>query len=159
MNRRPSSEEMMEIFDAENRECDASGTRTEFWDLGNGWGIRLMGSKARRDHAHKTQHDFSLYGRGPDVGEKVKIGDRYGYITEVVEVLTDEYARNNNHVNFHNWEFRESDELKEFLDVYKILTGGHYPDDHEGNFGYKDGRLVLIDFDSDVDEVKFNLAS
>lgn len=92
---------------------------------------------------YERQKEASEYGLGPDTYGLVEFNylDRkwYGYLTEIVETF-DDYL-----------EFEESGyyfSLSELVNELKEKTGFHFRDNHFGNVGVKNGKLVCIDFDN-----------
>ena len=92
---------------------------------------------------YERQKNASEYGLGPDTYGLVEFNylDKkwYGYLTEIVETFDDSY------------EFEKSgyySSLFELIDELKNKTGFHFRDNHFGNVGIKNGKLVCIDFDN-----------
>ncbi len=117
------------------------GVCCRFFDLGNGWGVKLFPSETFRDYAMKKQEAAFEAGIAPSVGGKVSLDGyvanlrdeetpfEWGYVTEVAELIDylDEGDENDLRKTMHDLGFR---------------TG----DLHAANTGYVEGNPVMIDF-------------
>jgi hypothetical protein len=154
------SDKLAESIDSGKAKVSGSGTCCIFYDLENGWGIKCYFSEYKRDEAWRNQRFFEIYDRAPITGDKVTVGDKYGYVTEVVETLTSGLNINNDAVNDERGVIYEEGEIydsKTMRYILPMLLGRRYNDDHEGNYGVKNGRLVIIDCDASVNP-NFNVA-
>jgi len=147
-----------------------SGCSQQFIKLTDNWGVKIFTEEEHGDNAEKirndtyeTQKDAASIGCGPDVGDSIDLPDGdYAYITEIVPVFNpyvsgnqfwdnwvnggeDDFGPINNRdfdnflMSVHEYEINELiDDLKE-IDFY-------FTDIHGGNMGWKNGRLICIDF-------------
>jgi len=106
------------------------GRHCAFVDLGNGWGIKAYKSEYQRDYAYGWQKVAATHELGPEVGDKFDAGNFYCYITEVVEV-----ARGS-----------AGSERSALANNLELKTGIYNSDLLDFNCGWKNGKLVCIDF-------------
>lgn len=136
----------------------SSGLYCNFLPVCDSWGLKIYTQKSKRDQCYDWQLKASEFDLGPDVGGKfsfpVEFTDGLGreiketcycYITERVDPLWDSKRDD------QDWDLNEdlcsqySDLIEEVCD--DLLEIGFYMnDDHAGNFGWKNGKLVCIDF-------------
>ena len=151
----------------------SSGAECTFFKLDEKWGLKLYDSEEVRDIAHENHAYFLKYGLAPDLKRKINlpsfIEKRYGYICEVVEVLIDPvyvYSFEHFHWNSAYDDFEDADSwnehcddlinsiMEKYSDEYEELMNKlaqndlMYSDDHLGNFGLKNGKMIIIDFDN-----------
>ena len=119
---------------------DAVGTSCDFIDLKNGFGLKIYRSRKIRNRHYLGAIWAANLGFGPKTGIRVKIGNKYGYITEVIEPLI---PYSTEHVGGDNFE-------KEYLPLCDIVEKATnvrlYCDAHDGNFGRaKCGKILWLD--------------
>lgn len=110
-----------------------SGVECHFIQINNKIGWKVYNERIDRDRAFYNQRRASRHGLGPDTGKRFKMHDYYCYETEVVEVV-------GRYTIPEDYEIRE---LKSQL--YEKIDWQFY-DDHDDNLGYKNGKLIAIDF-------------
>lgn len=151
-----------------------NGTECVFVKINDKWAIKLYDSKSNRDSCYKWQKKAAKYGLGPDVGGIIDLPDEgfrasekyhedyedyiplYGYITEIVDVVADQDDYDND-ADWRNALFRaksdeycyEFDRLCEELDE----IGFSCEDLFSGNVGYKNGKMICIDFGYQYDDL------
>lgn len=116
-----------------------SGASCHFVDLGDGWGIKFYYGELERDLAYEAQKLCAKHGLGPKVGDVVYIDGLsmpYGYVTEVIRAG----------ITPNEWN-KIGQQITEYNDKYYDVFGKYVIDDHRGNFGWKDGAIMLLDFD------------
>lgn len=150
-----------------------SGCHQTFVKVNSDWGIKFFTEEEHeeeaeeyRDIAYERQREAAACGCGPEVGDKIQIEDNYGYVTEIVELFNPRLSDNDfcayfwgeedRLINKNYTQNREYDELfliegfgNEVNDLCETLyecTGFMFTDTHGGNLGWKDGRLICIDF-------------
>lgn len=126
-----------------------------FVALNDRWGIKMFDYEYKRDEVYGRQKSAAKHGLGPDVGGKIDLHDgdyNYGYITEKVETLIDTSTS----MMSDNFDWDEYDKAKdEYEDELGRLKeeleeiGLTFEDNHPANVGWKNGRLVCIDFGED----------
>lgn len=132
-----------------------NGAFNLFFKLNDKIGIKLSNNKTQRDNNYHNQENAAKFGLGPDVYDMVDNvnyeGETYwGYFTEIVWVFEQVSGLDRYHRRFLLNAVKEQmetlcKELKEFCDY-------DFHDDHLGNLGIKDQKLVCIDFDEDDTE-------
>lgn len=107
-------------------------------------GIKYNFSKEDRDALWYNQREAAKHGLGPEVYERIDFKNSfgvplYGYFTEVVQVYDyEDYCE-----DFITIMREQMSELCEQLDA----IGFRFLDNHRGNVGVKNGKLICIDFD------------
>lgn len=121
-----------------------NGVSASFVQINNEWGVKVFTSESTRDYSYKMQHKASLLGLAPHVGEKFDLGEgQYCMICEVVEVFqTQDMSYEDERAVISN----RSEEIKELKKILVEEIGFHFYDDHLGNYGLINDRLVCIDF-------------
>lgn len=119
-----------------------NGSFNLFFPLNETIAVKASISESIKNN-YERQKKASEYGLGPDTYGLVEFNylDKkwYGYLTEIVETFDNCY------------EFEKSgyySSLFELIDELKNKTGFHFRDNHFGNVGIKNGKLVCIDFDN-----------
>ena len=107
-----------------------------FVKISDEWGIKLYSDKSDRDYAYKLQKYCRKHKLAPQVGDCVKVGEYFGYITEVAETPIYGY---------------KSDKMKislfDTIQQKYLKVGLSFWDVHGANCGrLADGRYVSIDF-------------
>lgn len=126
-----------------------NGSFNLFFKLNDKIGVKLCLNKEHRDSNYNLQTKAATFQLGPDtygtIDNVVYEGRKYfGYFTEIVQVIEDdEYDRlaEEGFLDFIDEE--EGDELYSQIKE-KVFD---WPDYHSGNIGWKNGKLVCIDFD------------
>jgi hypothetical protein len=127
-----------------------TGAACNFVPLDDEWGIKAYRSERCRDTAYYNQCRFYEVDEAPRVGDTFEIGDWFCYATEVVVPLINEeelaslYDEDEEPLCDYDDYADDIRETKERLHE----KGLYYYDDHEGNFGWLNGRLVVLDFDA-----------
>lgn len=154
----------MKVADAirfiKDNDCDSSGSRCQFFDLGDGTGVKLYEDKSHRDRSSTVQKYIFELGLAPAVGKSFKVPfdgmTFYAFFTEVVEPLPGYGYDNCGPDDIEDLQGRdeyELDALQDHVDYvlgeFKEKTGFPYLDDHTNNFGLDSkGDLKIIDFDT-----------
>jgi hypothetical protein len=129
------------------------GVKAVFVTLNEGWGIKMFRNRDDRDKIYNRQKIAASHGLGPITGGKVDLHDgeyQFGYVTEKLETLITPYMGNSD-INWEEYDEAEEEyedileEMREELDEIGI----GFRDNHCGNVGWKDGRLICIDFGED----------
>lgn len=153
----------------EKRKSSPGGTECIFIKINDKWAIKLYRTRQERDSCYYWQKLAAENDLGPDVGGKFDLEDcgnirytrfdspntedyipEYGYITEIVEVIADQQ-------DYDNWEdwrnkVRVIEDTEEYQDEYDVLCeklekiGFSIIDLFGGNIGYKNGKMICIDF-------------
>ena len=154
----------------------SSGCKQVFVKLTDNWGVKIFSedehgewAEELRDETYELQRRAAAIGCGPDVGDKVDLptGD-FGYVTEVVQLFNPYLAENafstpwisggkiengwqegSPITNRHYDEFYQKkffmDEIEELQDNLENIDFD-FTDTHGGNMGWKNGKLICIDF-------------
>jgi hypothetical protein len=124
-----------------------SGRYNIFFKLNDKIGLKLSVSKYRRDHNYEMQSKAALKGLGPETYGCINVVyhgiKMFGYFTEIVTVRTGN--RDSFYIEYDSITklgTPKTDLRKELLEI-----GFDFTDDHDGNIGIKNGKLVCIDFD------------
>lgn len=155
-----------------NRENSPSGCACTFFKIDDKWGVKTYRRREDRDVCYKTQSEASGYGLGPEVGEcfEFRVNEEktiYCYTTGIAESLYNErYYFLQDFMRNTGWN-TYLPEYQEYLDILDKLEedyreeieatvddlfdsiGWESRDNHCGNFGYYNGRMVCIDFGND----------
>lgn len=129
------------------------GIASNFVSIDDKLGIKTFFDEESRDFACDKQDEASQYELAPEVYDSIYLPqiDRYGYVTEKVDVMPDIIQREWNGEKFeiegcdHAILFTHSEAMKTLirglveLDIF-------FCDNHAQNIGLKNGRLVCIDF-------------
>jgi hypothetical protein len=136
----------------ERRAGSPSGVSSFFIKLDDDWGLKVYRDADLRDWMMERQGRAAEIGRGPAIGEAVDIGyDYFAYVSQVADtsIFDDDY--DDDGTRWHDGEIISSydedwgDALDELhSDLSSIGIG--FSDDHHGNVGIIDDRLVCIDF-------------
>lgn len=143
------------------------GTECVFIKINDRWAIKLYDSRSLRDSCYYWQKLAAENGLGPEVGGKFDLEDceikyssfddpeenyipEYGYITEIVEVIADQ----GDYDNWGDWRsvVYSAEDTEEYQDEIENLCdkleeiGFDTSDLFGGNVGYKNGRMICIDF-------------
>lgn len=142
------------LSDGYDDEFDSSGSDCMFIDMQNGWGIKCYWDKEARAVSYLCQKYAASLGFAPEVGKQFTVVDPcdgneyFCHLTEVVETIV-EYGIDNDHC-MDDDEYEDPPFYEERLDwIYEFeeVTEFDYADNHAGNFGFKNGKLVCIDWD------------
>lgn len=145
-----------------------SGVSAVFIPIDAKWAIKLFRSREQRDEVRDLQAIFANCGYGPEVGEDIDLPEkidkyRFGYFTEIVKTCVPGINRDNHtdeeqevrYELFREFERDYGDEYTEGSEVHTALrnafdaTGIELGDMHGGNLGWKDGKIIPIDFGND----------
>lgn len=144
------------------------GIECVFIKINDKWAIKLYSSRELRDSCYYWQKLAAENDLGPDVGEKFDLKDcdirytqfdypndedyipEYGYITEIVEVIADQ----SDYDCWEDWreDIRRVEDTKEYQDEFEFLCSKLEKIDFQtsdlfgGNIGYKNGKMICIDF-------------
>lgn len=134
------------------------GLYCHFVPLNEKIGIKLYPEKKWRDIAYKNQKNAAKLGLGPNVytTKSLFVDGKYyfGYLTEIVELYDKKFYRNGE----ENHEYLSSNEFVDVKDKYpgkyknlenhlkKLGMDDIAEDLHNGNLGWKNGKLICIDF-------------
>jgi len=146
-----SKQAVIDAVKGTHRYSSPHGVSCYFVPLDNEWGVKVYGSRFKRDDAHARQHAAAGHCLGPETGECFDLPDhKYCYVTERAELLdiVDEYG-DFNYDDDERWQGDHWDEIEELVqDLRNYLEWGFY-DVHAGNLGWLHGKLVCIDFGND----------
>lgn len=124
-----------------------NGSFNLFFRLNDQIGIKLTLNEEIRDKNYKRQQKASKIGLGPEVYGKMDVGYEgefyYGYFTEIVEVIENVASKGDN--EYYKLKKQYQEELMELKEKLKDVF--IFKDNHLGNIGWKNGRMVCIDFD------------
>lgn len=132
------------------------GVMCSFIPINDKWALKVYDCPFDRDIHYKRQLAAAAIGLGPDVAGILDIDDiSYAYITEIVEpyvpwhINTDEYRKERIRIRLEvkeRFETEHGKELQALCDKLYAEIGFSFQDRHAGNVGFKDGRLICIDF-------------
>lgn len=120
-----------------------NGATNLFFPLNDEIGVKASLDEWVRDSNYETQKKASEFDLGPLTYGTVEFTylDKkwYGYLTEIVETIGpgEVYTINN-----------YSGKVRILVEALCENIDFDFSDDHSGNIGIKDGKLVCIDFDS-----------
>jgi hypothetical protein len=129
-----------------------NGSFNLFFKLSDKIGLKLCPSRRRRDENYSWQNEAFRAGLGPEtygiIDNVTYEGARwYGYFTEIAEVIEGYVKKSSDEKNDIRKKYNSGvKKLKE--ELKRIDFPGS--DFHPGNIGWIDGRMVCIDFDTDL---------
>jgi len=143
------------------------GGRCCFIPIDDKWAVKVYKEAYQRDKAFSNQRKAAVYGLGPEVGpyfNVIVVGTHYYcYVTEIVETVYPGcyYHDWNDYVHsqqgkdswsdFDDTASQLNDDLcDEANDLYSELyekIGFEFGDSFSGNWGWKNGKLICIDFE------------
>ncbi len=139
--------------------CDSPhGISSYFVPISDVWAAKVYEFKCDRDNHFDKQEKAAEYGLGPEVGCKFEFGEGYGkkycYITEIVEVRPrqrkgcDSYSTEYDACKQAQVEFAQKINplLDDLVDELQDKIDFEFKDIHNNNVGFKNGKLVCIDF-------------
>lgn len=131
-------------------DSDGSGRHCEFIQLTDKVGIKMYDYRDFRNETVEKQRIAHKHGYAPKVLKKVNVGDKFGYLTELVDcVLCDRYNVDQ-HKNGRLITNSERDAIyrinQEVIDTLEEYGFTQHPDPCSFNFGYYKGKIVQIDF-------------
>lgn len=125
-----------------------AGMVCHFVKLDDDWGVKCFRRERKRNECYNWQKKAAAVGLGPKVGEMFSFGKYFCYITQVAEVY--------HNIESMDWddycdiERDNQDEIDKLKAELEEKIGFWFSDDHIGNIGFINGRMVCIDFgDSD----------
>ncbi len=146
-----NSERLTEIVTEGMKKPSPFGVSCKFIKLDDMWGIKVYRNKEIRDNAVMRQTKMYGLGYAPAIGASFDIGDdKFCYITEVAIPIVDYTPENaDKFVIMCRMAEEEYPGIRE--EVSKLVKNMRkndydYFDDHYGNFGWLNGKLVCIDF-------------
>lgn len=126
-----------------------NGATCSFISIGDGRGLKLFHTKDVRDTAYEIQKDFLKYNLAPELFEKFDLNEFdmggipiYGYVTEEIDAI--DRPRTSIDFIYRN---EMSEAVSKCIRKIKAFVGVVFEDDHFGNFGFKGGELIPLDFD------------
>ena len=134
------------------RSGSARGCSCYFVPVTPKWGAKVYHRARARDTCFKNQRKAARYGLGPSVGESFRMGGMFCYITEIVECAIDQdEAVLYDSGCEESWEAIEGFEKENYEAMEELHSklrkiGVDFIDAHGYNFGYKNGKLICIDF-------------
>lgn len=125
-----------------------------FVPLDSKWAIKLFTYNSERDETYKRQKLAAKHNLGPKVGDTVDLPIssiyRYGYVTEIITPLTtmSSYDSNISDEKIEEWERLEDEYYNAIMQICDDLQeiGISFGDCHAGNVGWKNGKLMCLDF-------------
>lgn len=131
-----------------------------FFKLNDKIGIKLSNNPEQRDTNYSNQEIAAGYGLGPEVYGKIDEvqyeGNTYwGYFTEIVWAI--ENFRDYKGVPKALLYITFQEDINDLKDQLSECCNYDFDDDHLGNIGVKDGKLVCIDFDEESTQVDIKL--
>lgn len=127
-----------------------SGNNAVFVAINDDWGVKIYASRRARDKGFNRQKEAAQHGFAPEVGGSFELpayisDSKYCYVTERVETFSHGNHCFRDYKFCEKWETTWKKQITEIQDKYDILFLETYMDIHPGNFGLKNGKLVLID--------------
>jgi len=127
-----------------------NGSFNLFFKLNDKIGIKLSSNEKQRDSNYKNQEKAAKFGLGPEVFGKIDgveyLGKKYyGYFTEIVYVIENLNSYDNNLIEFLYRSICE--DVADLVSDLESKCDYSFTDNHIGNIGIKDGKIVCIDFD------------
>ena len=115
-----------------------NAVQSTFIKIDEQWAIKVYRTEKKRDQCYANQQMMEPHGYGPNTGIKFNVGEKFCYITEVVETIN---------LDRMSWdeEYEYREEMKKLL-ANMLEKGFEMDDPHSGNIGRKSGKLVCIDF-------------
>lgn len=122
-------------------EYHLQGNWAQFLPLTDKWGYKYFHRESLADRNYKNQQIAFEAGLGPELGDRLDTPLGYGYITERVDPVS------KSHSSFISNEFQQElrqlgQKLCELFDLWSVPDF----DMSSLNAGYKDGKLIGIDF-------------
>ena len=122
------------------------GVGCNFVKIDDDWGIKAFYNKSTCHRHHENQQEYAKRGLAPPCEDSIfKIGHYYCYATRVAEILIcpSTYLE-----DVQLWE-ETYEENEERIEEWQEESADHgfpfYHDTHPGNFGWFEGKFVLID--------------
>lgn len=131
-----------------------NGIDCHFINLDDQWGIKVYEYKDRRDMSVENQTLMSKHGYAPKVGPVFDIGEKFCYVTEKATPLIEQEKGESER---HYWNrffttplpkgFQTEEDFDESRELINKMReeGFIMHDNHAGNFGRLNGKIVCID--------------
>lgn len=151
----------------EKIQSSPKGVSSVFIPITKNWAMKLFRDEESRDDAYNMQKTYYGAGYAPELGDKIDLPEgiqdantwgefQYGYFTEIVETVIDKRAnwivtaeQRENFIDAWGDYEDEDSRLYSYIQEMWEETGEELWDLHPGNWGYKDGKLIPIDFGND----------
>lgn len=133
-------------FVKKTKQHSPSGVDSWFTPIDEKWGIKFFTDESLRNKSRAFQKTAAKYGLGPKVAQKVSVElpkyTAYGYVSERAETWPfEEYLHHYEYGSYYDdWD------IYDLGDKLFSKVGFTFADDHPGNVGLIDGKLVCIDF-------------
>lgn len=125
------------------------GIDSVFVAIDEQWGIKLYHHRQNRDICYDRQKLCEKFGYAPITGAKVDLPNGmapFGYITEKVKVAVEILDDTPGDAKRYEWESKNQKEVDEVTRELREVTGWRFIDNHGYNWGYKNNKLIPIDF-------------
>lgn len=129
------------------------GLSSVFISIDDQWGIKLYRSEIDRDDCYNRQKLCEEFGYAPITGDKIdlpKTAMPFGYITEKVQVAVEMVEGKENLSEMYQWMRENRCEIDNATEELFDATGWDFVDNHGYNWGYKNNKLIPIDFGDEV---------
>ena len=144
-------EEVNQIISSSPRK---NGCYNLFFKINDKIGIKLTTTRSHRDRLYERQTECAKLGLGPETYgtiDRVKYDreEYWGYFTEIVEVF-DENVNDISYEEYDEWFSLLRNDVRALkADLSSVFC---FSDLHLGNIGFKNGKMVCIDFDASCDD-------
>lgn len=144
-------EEMLPAIEKQIKDSP-SGVYCRFIVLNKTWALKLYRVKRTRDESYELQRRAAEIGLGPEVAAIIDLSKtvekwesyKYGFITEIIETVESRHDR----VYFDAWDWANTNRLiiRPIMAELKEKLGWNFNDHHGKNWGYKNDKLMPLDF-------------
>lgn len=128
------------------------GKVCQFVKLGEKWGIKAYEQKSRRDRSWENQKEWSQFGLTPPVGKKFQLGIYYCFLTRVAKPIIDQKLIPYDGDHYSMWMKMDRawwPRIKMANQEFRKKVNREIMDNHIENWGYFEGKFVLIDCGED----------